>query len=285
LSGYAKQDVLTGRVIRINPALITLSDGLIGTTPPQVLQEAVIEQVTALLGSKLFTFHVDVNFADYSGYPSQKPAINTAIFAPSFVRELNDLLRSQGCYLNLHLLSDHPLQHLESYAAAEPGAVCFQLDALATAEELQDLVQRIVGRGACASPVIETIGSERLTPQPPNAIIAQLEPVLKWIGMLTFQGAATASRSDQTAGALAVDALQTYIRSARAVFSGPIQLQGGIRLETVRAAVHLGAELLVIGTQLFHHPGGLSPTDVIDQLLQEASKALAEHNDKQDPTS
>jgi pentose-5-phosphate-3-epimerase len=274
LPSFLLQDVLAGHVIKINPALIALTDGRIDTTPPTTLQRSVQDQVMRLINHKSRTFHVDVNYPDYRGYGRQPPAINTQVFTPAFLQDLNALVRSKDGFLNLHLLTNSPLKHLHEYDRIELGAVCFQLEVLSDAGQLVELIDHILGIGACASPVIETVGSGR-TPLPsPQQVHQLLHPVLDRIGMLTFQAAGTAARSNQPTGAFAADPVRRFFDPFRQVFGGTVQIQGGIKIETLGQALELGAEFLVIGTQLFHHPAGLSPTDVVDRLLGQAADAL-----------
>ncbi|NWF80000.1 MAG: hypothetical protein HXY37_08115 [Chloroflexi bacterium] len=54
-----------------------------------------------------------------------------------------------------------------------------------------------------------------------------------------------------------------------------MQIQGGITTNTVGAAVQAGATFLVAGTEIFRHPQGLSPRQVIATLSGEAEKARA----------
>ena len=88
----SKKAILDGRVIKINPALITLTDGKIESHSPDELQALVYQQVENLAKSKIFTVHVDVNYPDYGGYPMARPDINTDVFSPGFVGRLNDLV-------------------------------------------------------------------------------------------------------------------------------------------------------------------------------------------------
>jgi pentose-5-phosphate-3-epimerase len=196
------------------------------------------------------------------------------VFTPAFLKDLNALVRSRGAFLNLHLLTNAPLMQLRHYDHIELGAVCFQLEVLPDAGQLAELIDHILGIGACASPVIETVGSDHMAPPSPQQVHQQLQPVLSKIGMLTFQAAGTAARSNQPAGSFAADQVRRFIDLFKQAFRGTVQIQGGIKIETVDQALDLGAEFLVIGTQLFHHPAGLSPTDVVDRLLGQAADVL-----------
>ena len=275
-SPYTKEDILEGRVIKLNPALVTITDGLIGKVPPKLLQKRISENVEEILShGKVHTFHIDINFEDYTGFSRKRPETNTSIFSPSFLEELNKLIEPHNCRLNLHLLTNQPYRRLLKFSHIGLGAVCFQLDATPSQEKLKELIRYILDIGACASPVIETIGSENLAPKPKETVLKTLEPVLPEIGMLTFQAAGTASRANTPEGSFKVEPTRSYINYiTKDSFTGTIQLQGGITVQTIRNAISLGAEFLVCGTQLFHNPDKLMPTEIIDLMLMEASKQL-----------
>jgi len=57
--------------------------------------------------------------------------------------------------------------------------------------------------------------------------------MLPILGMLTFQAAGTASRSDQRPGSLAVDRVAPFIDILKDGFDGTLQLQGGIKTNTM----------------------------------------------------
>jgi len=131
-----------------------------------------------------------------------------------------------------------------------------------------------VKTGACASPVIETVGTDAQPPAEPRAVRELLHSTLPRVGMLTFQAAVTASRSNTPRGAFAGDAVQTYIAALRPDFSGTIQVQGGVTTRTIGDALRLGAEFLVCGTEIFRHPLGRPPADVIAEMFRIAAREL-----------
>jgi pentose-5-phosphate-3-epimerase len=272
--GFTRQDVLAGHVIKLSPALITITDGRSNVITPDDLRQEVCDQVIRLLDHGVRSFHLDINFDDYSGFGSAGPDRNAALFTPDFVERLNTLVRERDAFLTLHLLTDFPAHHLRDFEAIPLGAICFQLDGIADSGQLAGLVQQILEMGACASPVIETVGTDRLIPRPANEVRSLLAPVLSQIGMLTFQAAGTASRSNQTVGTFAPERVAAYLGLLKTDFGGTIQLQGGITTQTIGAAVRSGAEFLVCGTQLFHHPDGLTPPQVSDGMLREAARVL-----------
>ncbi len=276
--GFTRQDVLNGQVIKINPALITIIDGLVDKVAPDQLQRQVTERVEQLLAHRIQSFHVDVNYEDYGGFGSTRPDLNQVVFTPQFLQSLNQLIQAQGAYLNLHLLTDFPLQHVSEYANVGAGAICFQLDSIANHKELAELVDYIQRLRACASPVIETIGTENLEPLSKESVLALLEPLLPQIGMLTFQAAATAARSNKPSGQFAAEQAGSYISFMKQAFSGTIQIQGGMTTQTIGEAVKLGADFIVCGSEIFRNREGRSAERVIDELLQRAADGLEERS-------
>jgi pentose-5-phosphate-3-epimerase len=217
-----------------------------------------------------------VNFEDYSGFGASRPDLNQVVFTPRFLQTLNKLFQPHEAYLNLHLLTDLPLQHIAEYAEVEAGAICFQLDSVSDEKMLAEVIDSIQRLGACASPVIETVGTENLQLRSRESVLAMLTPVLPRIGMLTFQAAATAARSNLPAGQFAAEQVHSYISFLKQAFHGTIQLQGGMTTRTIRAAVQLGADFIVCGSEIFRNKEGHSPEAVIDDLLQQAAEGLEE---------
>lgn len=277
---FTLKHVLAGHVVHINPALITLTDGIPAGTPPAVGQQRVLDAVQRLIApdrrypARLRTVHADINFPDYSGYGEPRPIMNDDIFSCAFLHDLARTLRAANCFLNIHLLTDDPAARYEEYERAQAGCVCFQLEVLRDAGAVAALVERIVECGACASPVIETVGSASVPPLPLARAQELLAPSLPRIGMLTFQAAGTTARSDQASGECKFGHVRPYVAGLREGFKGTVQIQGGITTATVREAVGLGAEFLVAGTQLFRNKEGRPPKAIIAEMLREAAAGL-----------
>lgn len=274
LTSFTREDVLEGRVIKISPALITIADGLVGTIETKELQQRIENHVLDLLDHHIRTFHLDINFPDYSGFGSSRPDLNTGVFSPSFLAHLNDVVRDRGGFLTLHLLTDFPQNRLNAFVEIPFAAVCFQLDAIPSAHHLTPLIEDILQMGACASPVIETVGARQTLLRSKEEVLDFLGPFLSEIGMLTIQTAGTAARSNTEQGALARDIGGSYLTFLRQAFDGTIQIQGGVKTETIGEVVKLGAEFLVCGTEIFRNTEGRSAGEVVEGMLAEAAKAL-----------
>ncbi|SHI86176.1 beta/alpha barrel domain-containing protein [Propionispora hippei] len=257
------------RVVRLNPALITLLDGRIDAVPVTVLQQEVTEQVRHLFSRrKVMTFHCDINFPDYGGFGEPAPCSNQAVFTPDFLAGLAADIRCQGGYLNLHMLTDRPLERWREYQGVSPAAVCYQLDAVPDPVYHRQLLDSINEQGSCASPVIEIFGSDSRPARAPADTFSQVQPFLRELPMLTFQAEATAARSSFAAGGLASFAVKEYIAYYQERYNGAIQLQGGVKPGTIRDAAALGADFLVCGTAIFRS-GTNSPAEMVDRLLWE----------------
>jgi pentose-5-phosphate-3-epimerase len=270
---YSRQDILDGRVVLINPALITLIEGAAEHDLPRTLQGKVSQAVAELARSGVRTFHMDINYADYRGFGGARPVMNDQVFSPAFVSELARLLRPYEAFLNVHLLTGQLRDRLVPLRHARAGAICFQLEALED-EDLDACLDMIGEMGACASPVIETVGSENLVPPGPGEVLRRLQSRLQRVGMLTFQAAGTASRSSAKAGAFEMACLLPYLDAFRTAFAGNIQIQGGITTATIGDAVTLGARFLVCGTQIFRNHEGRTPRQIVAELLRSAADAL-----------
>lgn len=271
---FTRADVLAGRVIRLSPALITITDGRINQESTGLLQREILAQVDALAEQGVCSWHVDITFGDYGGVGARSSDRTDKVFTPDFVDVLAEVAAAYGGFVTVHLLTADPLRRLRAFDDVPLGAVCFQLDAVPGAGRLADLVAAIGEMGACPSPVIETVGTETLVPAPPAEVRAQLEPVLPQIGMLTVQAAGTGARANRPAGAFARQPVIDYLDALRPAFTGTLQVQGGITTATVGAAVRLGAEFLVTGTQLFRQHGNLTPVDVARAMWRVAADAL-----------
>ena len=166
------------------------------------------------------------------------------------------------------------MKHLRDFRSTEFGAICFQLDAVQNVRKLERLVSEILELGACPSPVVETVGSANKKPIPLEEVKSLLEPVLSSIGMLTFQAAKTASRSNAPGIFFDSESVKRYIEPLREKFEGTIQIQGGITKDTIGEAVNIGAEFFVTGTEIFRNHGGLTPEQAVDEMLQKAVESL-----------
>ncbi|MHC1683385.1 MAG: hypothetical protein AB6733_10595 [Clostridiaceae bacterium] len=276
LKSYTEEDILSGDIIKINPALITILDKSYNNLSIDKIKEKVLEETEVLLKQgKVNTLHVDINFEDYSNFGNNGPSVNSHIFNVDFLEELSRLSESFQCFLNIHLLTNDPLNKIKEIKNIKLGAVCFQLEVIKNSDNLSEIINEIIAIGACASPVIEVVGTEKFPPKPKEEILNFLLPYKDKIGMLTFQVESTGSRSNFASGMLSSDEISEYIKFFQGNFGETIQIQGGITISTLKQAIKLGSEFLVCGTEIFNNKFGYSSKEVITKMLEESSKALA----------
>ncbi|MEQ8154904.1 MAG: hypothetical protein ABRQ25_08500 [Clostridiaceae bacterium] len=275
LKFYTREDIIRGKIIKINPAIITILDKLNKSMDVNLIQEKVLAEAEILLKQgNIYTLHVDINFEDYSNFPSNGPAINSHIFNVDFIERLNRLSESYSAFLNIHLLTDYPKRHIQDIKHIKVGAICFQLEVVKNSKELSEIIDEIMEAGACASPVIEVIGTEKFIPGTKQQVLKFISPFQDKIGMLTFQVETTGARSNNALGMLASNEAADYIDFFVNNFEGTIQIQGGITTKTISSAIKLGCEFLVCGTEIFNNKSGYSSTEVIENMLEQSEKIL-----------
>lgn len=275
LKFFSKEDILRGNVIKINPALITILDSIDKSFPIAYTQQKVLCIVKDLISEgNIHTLHIDINFDDYKHFGIHPPSVNSHIFTPEFLEKLYDLSTPYDVLLNVHLLTNHIEKYLLEIKHIKIGAICFQLEVIKNQNELANILDLIISMGTCASPVIETVGSENFTPPPKEVILQFLAPFFDKIGMLTFQLATTGVRSDQITNLPFTNNSIEYIHFIGDYFPGTLQIQGGITTKTIGTAIKLGSEFFVCGTEIFNNKEGYSPQAVVRQLLANAYQTL-----------
>lgn len=275
LKFYNREDIINGRVIKINPAIITILDKLHKSLDIDLIQEKVLVEVETLLKTgNIYTIHVDINFKDYNNFGNNGPAVNSHIFNVNFLERLSKLTESYSVFLNIHLLTDYPKVHIMDIKHIKIGAICFQMEVVKDSKELGEIVDEISKIGACASPVIEVIGTEKFVPKTKEEAFKFISPFQDKIDMLTFQVETTGARSSSSLGLLASNEVTDYISFFKNNFNGTIQIQGGITTKSMGLAVKLGGEFLVCGTEIFNNKFGYSSIEVIENMLEQAAKAL-----------
>lgn len=273
--------IQSGRVLRINPALITILEHIPCIDTQNIRMQVLHQTENVLRSNKVQSVHVDINVADYQGFGQQKPILNYEIFDFSFLQELGQLLSTYSCGLNLHLLTADPCYWLEQYQGLTFDAICYQWEVIPSAAYHRALLQHIAAYDACPSPVLEMT---RLLPaaergktargfarERAEALWRQLGCELPPDSMLTFQVEATGSRSHAAVGGLYDDAIIAALAFFRDVFPGTLQVQGGITTATVKQAVKLGMDFAVCGTQIFG-TCDRNPAEIVERLLKNAAE-------------
>ena len=185
------------------------------------------EQIDGLLHAGVRIFHFDIGDGHF---------VEPITMGPIVLQSISDQIHQAGAVIDCHLMTETPEKHFGAVAAAGGDSVTVHLEAC------DDL---------------------------PATVQAAREQELQ-IGM-AFKPETSAVRAAQTAASAGVDIVlcmsiepgysgQTFmpdalerIRTARALLPAdvPVQVDGGIGAENIRAAHDAGATLLVAGSAIF----------------------------------
>jgi ribulose-phosphate 3-epimerase len=146
--------------------------------------------------------------------------------------------------IEVHLMVDNPGKFAEAFARAGADRLIFHLEVLPDPRPLLHIIRNLGKLPAIA-----------VNPETPIEAIA---PYLKEIDLALcmtvhpgFGGQKYLPESDQR-----IRRLRQLIATAEA--SCQLEVDGGIDHATARSALDAGANVLVIGTSIFHHPQGIT---------------------------
>jgi ribulose-phosphate 3-epimerase len=171
---------------------------------------------------------------------------------PPVVRSLKRVARVP---LDVHLMIEDPDRYIDAFIEAGASMVSVHVEA---ARHLNRSVHVIKERGARAGVV--------LNPSTPVMALEEIAADVDFVLVMTvnpgFGGQAFLPRSE------------SKVRSVRALLDAvgnpaPIEVDGGIDLDTVGRVVRAGAEILVAGSSVFHAP------DVAEAASRLKAAALA----------
>ena len=142
--------------------------------------------------------------------------------------------------IEAHLMVERPEQFVQAFVSAGADYILLQVESTYT---LYRTVHAVVEAGRCAGLV--------LNPATPVETLRELVPYISLVNVMTvepgFGGQRFISRSPDK------------IRRVRDLAPDlPIEVDGGIDVQTAPLVVEAGASLLVAGSSVFEHPGGIA---------------------------
>lgn len=177
-------------------------------------------------------FHIDVMDGRFV------PNITMGPFIVEAVRRVTDLT------LDVHLMIVEPERYVEAFANAGADNITVHLEA---SPHLHRTIQQIKAAG-CSAGVA-------LNPHTPVSTISEVLPMLDLVLVMTVNpGFGGQSFIEATASKIAT--LRAMIGDVRADID--IEVDGGINVDTALTAAQAGANMLVVGTGIFGHPGGIA---------------------------
>jgi ribulose-phosphate 3-epimerase len=174
---------------------------------------------------------------------------------PPVVRSLKRVARVP---LDVHLMITDPDQYVDAFVAAGASMVSVHVEAVA---HLNRTVAFIKERGARAGVAIN--------PATPVGALEEIAADVDYILVMSvnpgFGGQAFLPRSE------------SKVRNIRALLdragnAAPVEIDGGIDLDTVGRVVRAGAEILVAGSAIFHAPDVAAAARSLKDAAEQASR-------------
>jgi len=204
------------RTVEIEPSLYAADFARLG------------EQVETLLGAGCRVFHFDVGDGHF---------VEPVTMGPVVLRSIAPLVHARGGVLDCHLMVDNPLRHLPQIAAAGGDSATFHYEAVA------DVPATIAAAREHGLQVGVAFNPES-EPEDVAAAAATADLVLCMSIHPGYSGQAFMPEAVER------------VRRLRAALPPqvPVQVDGGIDAETIRAVRAAGASLFVAGSAIFDAP-------------------------------
>lgn len=177
----------------------------------------------------------EVREAERSGADWIHIDVMDGVFVPNITigpLVVRSLRKVTGLVLDVHLMIESPLKYIEEFSAAGSDIITFHIE-------------------ACPDPVntaykIRSLGKRAGVSLRPGTAIEQLKDVLPVVDMVLVM-----TVEPGFGGQSFIPEMMGKVRDIRKIFSGIIQVDGGINAETSRRAIDAGADVLVAGTAVF----------------------------------
>jgi len=177
---------------------------------------------------------------------------------PPVVRSLRRVVHVP---LDVHLMIEDPDRYIPAFVEAGASMVSVHVEALAHLDRTIGFIKSLGARAGVA-----------INPATPVASLEEIAPDLDFVLVMSvnpgFGGQAFLPRS-----ASKVRAVRALLD--RAGSPAPIEIDGGIDLETVVRVVRAGAEILVAGSSIFHAPDAAEATRALKAAAEQAARGAS----------
>jgi ribulose-phosphate 3-epimerase len=182
------------------------------------------EQIEELLDAGVRVFHYDIGDGHF---------VEPITIGPIVVESIADLVHGRGGVLDCHLMVDNPERHIPQVARAGGDSVTFHVEVTDDPGSLIELARSLdLGVGVAFKPATAVDDAARAAEAADIALCMSIEP-------------------GYSGQAFMPDALGRIARLRELLPDTPIQVDGGIGLDTIRPARDAGANLFVAGSSVF----------------------------------
>ncbi len=208
---------------------------------------ALADQVAAAERGGADLIHVDVMDGHF---------VPNLTVGPPLVKSLR---RVAHVPLDVHLMITDPDRFAEAFVEAGASMVTVHVEALPHLNRTVSFIKELgVKAGVAINPATPVVALEEIAPDVDYVLVMSVNP--------GFGGQAFLPRSE------------SKVRSVRSLLDlagnpAPVEIDGGIDLDTVERVVRAGAEILVAGSAVFHAP---DITAAARELREKAERAWQE---------
>lgn len=202
-----------------------------------------VEIVPSLLAADMARLGEQVREAEAAGATRFQVDVMDGRFVPNLAMG-PDVVAAvgtvSGAFLEAHLMVERPERFVGAFVGAGAGLVMVHVEATTA---LHRTLVAIAEAGA--------VPGVALNPATPVGSLAELEGLVQVVNVMTVEPGFGGQRF--------IPASPDKIRRVAELLPGVvIEVDGGIDAETAPACVEAGARLLVAGTSVFRHPGGVA---------------------------
>lgn len=184
------------------------------------------EQIEELLSAGARIFHYDVGDGHF---------VEPITIGPIVIESISELVHERGGVLDCHLMVDNPERHIPQIAHVGGDSVTFHVEVTDDPASLIALAREHgLGVGVALNPGTAVEDAARAAENADLALCMSINP--------GYSGQAFMPES-----------LDRIVRLRELLPSTPIQVDGGIGPDNIRAVHDAGASLLVTGTAIFGH--------------------------------
>lgn len=208
---------------------------------------ATLKLAPSILAADFTRLGAEVQAAEAAGADVIHVDVMDGRFVPNITMGplvVEALRRVTSLPLDVHLMIVEPERYVEDFARAGAAVISVHLEASPNLHRTLQFIRSLGCRAGVA-----------INPHTPASAVAEVMPLVDLINVMTV--------NPGFGGQIFIEETLAKIARLRAMIgdvqrSIDLEVDGGITAETAPSVVQAGANLLVVGTAAFGHPGGVT---------------------------